>query len=101
MNEGTQEYTWWLKIIMNKANNVYYFGDFESYKKAERFKKIYINNLDEKKAKKVNIQIELNKHEKINTSWRRDKGTENLIIIKNNPNKNTSLTKLLKLSTLI
>ena len=62
MNEKTQEFEtqkfgWWIKILTNKPNCIYYFGAFDNYWEAESCKKGYIQDLEEEKAKIVDIQI--------------------------------------------
>ena len=101
MDKQTQKYTWWIKVLTNKNCNMYYFGDFESYKEAEQIKNVYIQNLEKKQIKKVNILIELNEPKEISTIWEKNKEVENLIIVKNNLKNNTLLTKLLNLLILI
>ena len=63
MNEKFQEYKtqkfgWWVKILTNKPNYIYYFGVFDNYQEAESCKKGYIQDLEEEKAEIVDIEIE-------------------------------------------
>ena len=101
MNKEIQKYTWWIKVLTNNTCNMYYFGDFESYKEAEQIKNTYIQDLEEKKVKKVNILIELNEPKKISKIWEKNKEVENLIIVKNNLKNNDALIRLLNLLILI
>ncbi len=62
MNEKVQEYKkqkfgWWIKILTNKPDHIYYFGAFDSYWEAESCKKGYIQDLEGEKAKIVDIEI--------------------------------------------
>ena len=63
MNEKSQEHKtekfgWWIKILTNKPDYIYYFGVFDSYWEAEWCKKGYIKDLEEEKAEIVDIEIE-------------------------------------------
>ena len=55
MDEKQQEFGWWIEILTSNPDYLYYFGAFDSYWEAEWFKDGYIRDLDEEKAKIVNI----------------------------------------------
>ena len=57
MDEKQQEFGWWIEILTSNPDYIYYFGAFDSYWEAEWFKNGYIQDLEEEKAKIVNIEI--------------------------------------------
>ena len=58
MNQKTQEFGWWLKILTDKPMYIYYFGDFNSYLGAESAKNGYIQDLIQEGSEIIEIQIE-------------------------------------------
>ena len=58
MDENTPEFGWWIEILTNEPDYIYYFGAFNSYLEAEEYKDIYIQDLEEEKAKIVGVEIE-------------------------------------------
>ena len=52
-----QEFDWWIEILTNNPNYLYYFGPFNNYWEAEWYKNGYIQDLEEEKAIIVNIEI--------------------------------------------
>lgn len=57
MDKKTQKFGWWIEILTNNPNYLYYFGSFNSYWEAEWAKSGYIQDLKEEKAIIVDIQI--------------------------------------------
>ena len=57
MNEETQKFGWWIRILTDKPTYIYYFGAFDNYYEAEYHKNGYIKDLEEEGSKIVDIQI--------------------------------------------
>lgn len=57
MNQQTQEFRWWVKILTDKPMYIYYFGGFNSYLAAESAKNGYIQDLIQEGSDIVDIQI--------------------------------------------
>lgn len=57
MNEKLQKFGWWIEILTNNPNYLYYFGSFDNYWEAEWSKNGYIQDLEEERAIIVNIEI--------------------------------------------
>ncbi|MDJ0649743.1 MAG: DUF1816 domain-containing protein [Xenococcaceae cyanobacterium MO_188.B19] len=45
MNQKTEELGWWIKIVTDKPLYIYYFGVFDSYNEAVKYKDGYIEDL--------------------------------------------------------
>ena len=58
MNQKTEELGWWIKIVTDKPLYIYYFGVFESYNEAVKYKDGYIEDLTGEGSKIVNIGIQ-------------------------------------------
>ena len=58
MNQKTDEFGWWIKIVTNKPICIYYFGVFSSYSEAKKYQSGYIEDLKEEGSKIVNIGIQ-------------------------------------------
>ncbi len=58
MNQEQPEFGWWLKIVTAKPLCIYYFGVFESQWAAESLKNGYIQDLQEERAKMIEVQIQ-------------------------------------------
>lgn len=58
MSENTKKFGWWIEILTNNPDYIYYFGAFNSYWEAEQSKDMYIQDLEEEKAKIVEVEIE-------------------------------------------
>lgn len=56
--ENRKEFGWWIEILTNNPDYIYYFGAFNSYWEAEQSKDTYIRDLEEERAKIVEIKIE-------------------------------------------
>ena len=52
------EFGWWIEILTDNPNYIYYFGPFDSYWEAEWHKSGYIEDLEAEKARIVNVEIE-------------------------------------------
>ena len=52
-----EQSNWWIRISTRNPDYIYYFGDFESYWEAKKYKIGYIEDLNEEKAKIVNIEV--------------------------------------------
>lgn len=59
------EFGWWMRILTDNPNYMYYFGPFDSYWEAEWRKSGYVQDLEEEKAKVINIEIEKCQPEKL------------------------------------
>lgn len=57
MNKKIQESSWWIVILTNSPNYLYYFGPFDSYWESEWSKTGYIQDLEQEKSIIVNIEI--------------------------------------------
>lgn len=57
MSKMIQECSWWIEILTNSPNYLYYFGPFDSYWEAEWSKNGYIKDLEEEKAIIVDVEI--------------------------------------------
>ena len=49
---------WWIIILTNNPNYMYYFGPFDNYWEAGWCKNGYVQDLKEEKAKIIDIEIE-------------------------------------------
>ncbi len=58
MNQKTEEFGWWIKIVTDKPIYIYYFGVFNSYSEAKTHQNGYIEDLTEEASKIVNIGIQ-------------------------------------------
>ena len=58
MSENAEEFGWWIEILTNNPNYIYYFGAFDSCREAEQSQNMYIQDLEEEKAEIVEIEIE-------------------------------------------
>ena len=58
MNQKTEELGWWIKIVTDKPLYIYYFGVFDNYNEAVKYKDGYIEDLREEGSKIVNIGIQ-------------------------------------------
>ena len=57
MNSNKQEFRWWIEVLTNNPNYLYYFGPFNSYLDAEWYKYDYIQDLEEEKAIIIDTEI--------------------------------------------
>lgn len=57
MNIKAQEFGWWIEILTDNPNYMYYFGVFDNYWEAEWSKNGYIQDLKQEASEIVNIQI--------------------------------------------
>ncbi|MDJ0649418.1 MAG: DUF1816 domain-containing protein [Xenococcaceae cyanobacterium MO_188.B19] len=58
MNQKTEEFGWWIKIVTDAPLYIYYFGTFESYSEALKNQSGYIEDLKEEGNKILNIGIQ-------------------------------------------
>ncbi len=58
MEKKIREFGWWIEIVTDNPNYMYYFGAFNSYWEAEWHKSGYIEDLIEEKAKIISIDIQ-------------------------------------------
>ena len=58
INQKTEEFGWWIKIVTDKPVYIYYFGTFDSYSEALKYQSGYIEDLKEEGNKIVNIGIQ-------------------------------------------
>ena len=58
MNQKTEEFGWWIKIVTDKPLYTYYFGAFDSYSEAVKYKSGYIEDLTEEGSRIINIGIQ-------------------------------------------
>ncbi|MDJ0633048.1 MAG: DUF1816 domain-containing protein [Xenococcaceae cyanobacterium MO_188.B29] len=57
MNQQVSEFGWWIKIVTSNPMYVYYFGVFDSYYEAVRYKNDYIQDLSREGSFIIDIQI--------------------------------------------
>ena len=57
MNQEIQEFGWWIRISTTKPMYVYYFGVFDSYYEAAKYKNGYIQDLSQEGSLIIDIQI--------------------------------------------
>ena len=58
MNQKTEEFGWWIKIVTEQPICLYYFGVFNSYSEAKKYQGGYIEDLKEEGNRIVNIGIQ-------------------------------------------
>ena len=57
MNQQIPEFGWWIKILTSRPMYVYYFGAFNSYYEAVRYKDGYVRDLIQEGSFIMDIQI--------------------------------------------
>ena len=57
MNQQVPEFGWWIKIVTSNPMYVYYFGVFDSYYEAVRYKNDYIQDLSREGSFIIDIQV--------------------------------------------
>ena len=57
MNSNKQKFRFWIEVLTNNPNYLYYFGPFNSYLDAEWCKYDYIQDLEEEGAIIINTEI--------------------------------------------
>ena len=60
-----EESNWWIKISTRNPSYIYYFGSFDSYLEAKKYKLGYIEDLREERAKIVDIEVKQYKPQKL------------------------------------
>lgn len=68
MNEKIPEFGWWIKIATSQPMYIYYFGPFNNYYEAERYKYGYIQDLSQEGSHIVDIQINQCQPKQLTTS---------------------------------
>lgn len=57
MNQQIPEFGWWIRISTTNPMYIYYFGVFDSYYEAVRYKNGYIQDLSREGSLIIDIQI--------------------------------------------